>query len=125
VALCIRNKRLLVVKNNGKDFFNGLGGKIEPGETELEALQREAQEEVSCKVKNPVHFQTFEGKANDPGKTIRKSCYLCELEGEIHKDDSEIEEVAWIDRDFKKNGVKLTDMLELYVIPELVKQGLL
>jgi len=102
-------------------MFFALGGRIEPGETELECLRREVKEEVGCIAKNPEHFATFEGMNHDNTKTIRMSCYFCELEGNI-KPQSEIEECAWIN---SAESVKVAQMLSLNVIPALIKKGLM
>jgi 8-oxo-dGTP diphosphatase len=114
----------LVTRSKGETVFFGLGGKVEPGETELECLQREVREEVGCIAKNPKHFQTFEGQAHDPAKTIRTPCYLCELEGEI-KPKAEIEEVAWIGKDYAEKGIRLAPMLKLHIVPTLIRHKLL
>jgi len=81
-------------------------------------------EEIGCGVIDPKHFKTFEGKAHHPGKTIRMSCYFVKLEGKPAP-CSEIEEIAWIDKDYKKKGITVAPLLELQIIPELIKQNLL
>ena len=105
-------------------MFFALGGRMEAGETELQCLEREVDEEVGCTVMNPKHFATFHGMNHDNTKTLRMSCYLCELEGDITP-QSEIAVCEWIDKDYKKKGIKVAGMLELNVIPALVKKGLL
>ncbi len=122
--MCIRDKKLLVTRNKGETVFFALGGRIEPGETELECLKREVFEETGCEAINPKHFKTFEGPAHTPGKTIRMSCYFCELKGKMAP-CSEIEEIAWIDKDYAKKGTKVAPMLELKIIPALTEHKLL
>jgi len=124
VALCIRDKKLLIVRNKGEMMFFSLGGRIESGETELECLHREVKEEVGCSIKQPVHFKIFEGMNHDGTKTIRLSCYLAELEGNITP-QSEIEEYAWIDKDYLQKGIQVAPTLEKQIIPELIKKMLL
>jgi len=49
-GLLIRDRKLLVVKSKGKDFFIPPGGKPENGETVQEALAREMLEETGLEV---------------------------------------------------------------------------
>ena len=105
-------------------MFFALGGRMEQGETELQCLQREVMEEIGCAVKDPKPFATFEGMNHDNTKTMWTSCYLCELEGNISP-QSEIAECAWIDRDYQKKGIRVAGMLELNIIPALIKHKLL
>ncbi len=123
-GIVIRNKELLVTREKGEKVFFALGGRLEPGETELECLRRELDEEINCKPINPKQFQIFEGQAHDPTKTIRISCYFCELEGEA-KPGHEIEEIAWVDKDYKEKGITLGHMLDAEIVPELIRKGLL
>ncbi len=41
-------------RGHGKGNWNGLGGKIEEGETPEECARREAREEMGAEIKNPV-----------------------------------------------------------------------
>lgn len=82
------------------------------------------REEIGCEAIQPKHFATFEGQAHDPTKTIRTPCYLIELKGEISP-KAEIEEIAWIDKDYEKKGIQVAPMLRLHIIPELIRKGLL
>jgi len=123
-GIVIRNKELLVTREKGEIMFFALGGKMEQGETELECLQRELSEEINCKPINPKQFQTFEGPAHNSKQSIRISCYFCEIEGEM-KPGHEIEEIAWIDKNYKEKGIQLAHMLEAEIVPELVRKGLL
>lgn len=56
---------LLIQKNRpqwqaGK--LNGIGGKIEPGETPIEAMRREMREEAGLDIEDWQNFATLEGK---------------------------------------------------------------
>lgn len=123
-GMCIRDKKLLVVRDRGETMFFALGGKMEQAETELECLQREIMEEIGCEPINPKHMETFEGRNHDNTKSIKMICYTCELKGTIQP-CSEIEEIAWIDKEYKNKGIKIASILEIYVIPYLIKKGLL
>ena len=49
-------KKVLMVKRNKppyKDCWNGIGGKIEENETEIQATKRECYEETEIKLRKP------------------------------------------------------------------------
>jgi 8-oxo-dGTP diphosphatase len=112
---------LLAVREKQQKVFSLPGGVMNPGETELECLQRELKEEINCEMKNPVHFQTFEGRTHDNAQSLRVTCYLVELQGEI-KPANEIEEHKWIDKNHK---LKLTPIFTEQIIPALAKKGMI
>jgi 8-oxo-dGTP pyrophosphatase MutT (NUDIX family) len=55
------NRVLLAMKKRGfgEGWWNGAGGKIKDGETPLEAILREMQEEVGIMPHDPVHHGTL------------------------------------------------------------------
>lgn len=56
------SKKVLMVKRNKppyKDCWNGIGGKIEENETEIQAAIRECLEETGIKIDNPKLFITY------------------------------------------------------------------
>ena len=59
---CLDSKVLLIEKTKPawqKGKLNGIGGKIEPGETPLEAMVRETNEETGLSVVDYVHYCTM------------------------------------------------------------------
>lgn len=55
-------KKVLMIKRNNppyKNCWNGIGGKIEKGENEIQAAIRECNEETSIKLVNPKLFITY------------------------------------------------------------------
>jgi len=50
VALAVfKDKKLLCVRSRSQEeVFYSLGGKVESGESDMEALRREVQEEIGC-----------------------------------------------------------------------------
>jgi len=124
-GLCIRDKKLLVVHKKGVGYI-ALGGKIDQGETDLDCLHREVKEEINCTVKNPKHFATFDGPNHDHTKTLKMTCYLCDLEGEVtlNPDDS-VDGYKWIGRDYHDIEDEIAHMLRVQILPELIKRNLL
>lgn len=124
-GLCIRNKKLLVVHKKGLRDYISVGGKIEPGETDVQCLQREVKEELGCGIKNPKYYDTFSANTYD-NKTIRMPCYFMELDGEIKLNPLDnIDGILWIDKDYKNKGITLAPILEIFVLPRLIKEGIL
>ncbi len=62
-------KEVLLVKRNKKPYkgcWNGIGGKIEEGETVLEASIRECREETNIDLINPRHLVTYTYPESNP-----------------------------------------------------------
>ena len=123
----IKEKKVLVVRKRGQDFYISLGGKRESGETDEQCLTREVKEELGCTPINVSYLDTFEGRVhNDPTRSIRMACYLCDLAGDIRlSPEDSIEEYRWVDRDYQKEGIKIAYLMERYVFPALAQKGLL
>ncbi|CKI16572.1 NUDIX domain-containing protein [Mycolicibacterium smegmatis] len=90
---------VLVVRKRGTTAFMQPGGKIEPGEQPLAALQREVVEELGTAV-DPMSVRSL-GRhhavaANEPGHTVDAYLYLVRLHG-TPAAAAEIEEMAWVD----------------------------
>ena len=103
-----------------------MGGKVELGESDIVCLEREINEEIGCKAKNPQYFATFEGPTHDGKQTIEIRCYFCELEGEIkHNPNDKVDGHLWLGKDYEKLGDQLAYMLRVRIIPELIKRGYL
>jgi len=81
-AIVVRDNQLLVMhrNNQGKAYYNIIGGGIEPGESHEEALLREVDEETSIKIRNPRPVFTQMAGAHG-----LHHVYVCEyVSGEPH-----------------------------------------
>jgi uncharacterized protein (TIGR00730 family) len=99
--LHIRDRRLLMVRTRGKQLFYLAGGKREPGESDVRALTREINEELTVNLR-PETF-TFvraitavaDGFDNFySGRQVNMVCYSAEYDGDLAA-AAEIEELTW------------------------------
>jgi 8-oxo-dGTP diphosphatase len=75
------------------------GGKREPSESKSEALARELEEELGCRIVpgSTRHLGTFEApSANEPGQWVRAAIYAVAVTSPIEV-RAEIAEYAWVD----------------------------
>lgn len=117
---------LLAMKKRGfgEGNWNGVGGKIEPGETIEEALIREAQEEIGVTPLKPkkVGFIVFNEIHNDERKLMHVNVYTAESwSGEIT--ESEEMRPKW----FKKTDIPYNKMWadDPYWLPQVLENKLI
>jgi 8-oxo-dGTP diphosphatase len=99
----VRDGRLLVARNHGRDLFYLPGGRRERDESDSETLVREAREELGVTINASTMqlvAQVTAPRDGSPGE-VTMTCYLADYRGEPAP-ASEIAELAWItpaDRD--------------------------
>ena len=126
-AIILKSKKILVVRKHTKD--NRLeyilpGGKREKGETDEETLRRELKEELKVSLINYKYFNTFSDISVFENIPITVQVYYAEIEGEISP-QNEIKDYIWIDKDYERSNIKLGSILSKYIIPSMIKEGLL
>lgn len=124
-AVVIKDNGFLLVRKKGKDIWTFLGGKPEGSETEVEALLREIMEEVGCSATIIKKIGDFEAPAIFDPATVRLSTYIVDLHGNPVLCDDELEELKYIQKDYKEKGIKLPDSIELQIIPYCIENKLL
>lgn len=91
--------RILSTRSRGKDVYYLPGGKREPGETDLQTLVREIDEELAVAItpESARHFGTFQAQAHGhaAGTLVRMTCYTADYRGTLTP-SSEIEEIVWL-----------------------------
>lgn len=116
----------LVTRSADKDIFIAPGGKLEKGETALQALAREMVEEVQVEVNTDTveHLGTFRAiAAGQENKVIEMDVYLVHDSSGEPTPTSEVEEIRWINSQTK--GVLLGSIFEHDVMPLLKERGLI
>jgi 8-oxo-dGTP diphosphatase len=99
MAVLIQDRKVLVSRTKGKDFFIGPGGKVEPGESDMEAMVRELKEELQIEVDpaNLEDFGTFEAQAaGNEQKTVSAHVFVVTKWDGAISPANEIEEIVWI-----------------------------
>ena len=89
---------MLLVRKRGTRAFMLAGGKIDAGETALEALRREIGEELGCGIAGAARpLGRFSAPAAfEAGHIVEADLFAVVLDGDIRL-AAEIEEVAWHD----------------------------
>ena len=102
-ALIKKNSKYLLIDRAIFPFgFAGLAGHIDDGETEMEALKREVEEESGLRVvKQKLLFEEELGW-NECSKEIGIHYWFifgCEVEGEVKANYSEVKSIGWFSKD--------------------------
>ncbi|GBR08170.1 NUDIX hydrolase [Acetobacter oeni] len=110
--------KILLVRKRGTRAFMQPGGKIDPGETPLQALLRELQEEIALHLKpaDLVDLGTFAAPAaNEPGFTVEAALFAV-TRTVSPSVQAEIEEAAWVDP-ADPGTIVLAPLTRDYVLP--------
>lgn len=120
----IENHRLLLVRRAKSPILILPGGKPECDETEIETLQREANEELSCSIGEPQFIGSFSDiSADDQNKIVIINLYSGTLLG-TPLPSSEIIELVWATAT-KAASLVIAPSIKNKIIPFLVNQKLL
>lgn len=116
-------KMLQVRSKKHPEVFFTLGGKLEEGESEIDALKREVKEEVGCEIdESSLKFlKEFEDVAHGKDEaTVNIRMYEGKLIGEP-KPSSEIAEIGYFDTNSDKKN--LSTIAQRTIFPWLKKHG--
>lgn len=95
----LANGQILSTRSKGKTVYYLPGGKREPGESDIDTLVREINEELAVKIapETATHEGTFTAQAHGhpEGVAVQLICYSAHHEG-TPTASSEIAEVRWL-----------------------------
>jgi 8-oxo-dGTP pyrophosphatase MutT (NUDIX family) len=95
----IHDRMVLSTLSQGKDTWYIPGGKREDGESDVQALIREVEEELTVHLKPETirHYGTFEAQAHGKpeGTIVRMTCYTAEFDGELTP-SNEVEKMDYL-----------------------------
>lgn len=116
--------RLLVVRSRNKKAFYLPGGKIEPGETTVDALRREVREELGTEVEAPAEFRRYVSPAYGEGEgaMVDMTCFTARPVG-TPQAFGEIAELTWVTRDEYREHAETAPAIH-EVLDDLVALGL-
>lgn len=124
-GVILKEKKILVQrKKNNREECIIPGGKRKEGESDFETLKRELYEELTVNLLNAEFLGGYDDIAVFSNEPIHVQAYIATVEGNI-KCNNEIKEAIWIDKNYKNEGIKVGSILGEYVIPELIKRGLM
>ena len=126
-GILITRDGLLLVKCDGIDDYLLPGGKLEDGESDLDALRRELLEELNIAPKDPEFFDEYERIVRPlesaEKNRIRVRAYVAGFDGEPVPDLEEVLEVAWASMaDLESGKYRLNPILRKYIVPQLKEQ---
>lgn len=126
-GILITHDGLMLVKCDGVDDYLLPGGKLEPGESDLDALRRELMEELDITPTDPEFFGEYERIVCPPETAethrVRVRAYVTGFDGEPVPDQDEVLEVAWASlTDLESGEYPLNPILRNYIVPELKRQ---
>lgn len=95
----IENRRLLVARNEGAQRFYLPGGAREPGETDVQALAREVEEELAVRIDPTTarHIGTYVAQRDNSQDDLIFIAYSADHDGGPVA-SMEVAELAWITR---------------------------
>ena len=103
-CVIIKNGKILLQKRADNSMWAIHGGALDLGETYIDALNRELQEEINVTPINPIAINTYSGEEmhffypNQDEVYVVSIVYLAEdYEGELKPDLDEVSELNWFD----------------------------
>ena len=115
--------QLLCVRKRGTGSYMQVGGKLEPGESPVEAALREVEEEIGCRLEaaDLAPLGEFEAvAANEPGTRVRSTVYVTEhpLPDPLAV-RAELADHRWIGVDEDVHGVRIAPLMVESILPAL------
>jgi 8-oxo-dGTP diphosphatase len=126
-GIILRDRKVLVERSTGKEFFIHPGGKLEAGETHKQALIRELKEEFRIDVleENLTPFdENTAPAANSPEVDVQMKVFLVKKWSGKITPDNEVEEVRWLTSDVP-DDIPIGSIMRHETIPKLKRENLI
>jgi len=118
-----QGQELLAVRKRGTGSYMQVGGKLEPGESALEAAVREVDEELGVRLDPDglAPLGDFEAiAANEPGTRVRSTVFVCRQElPEPLTVQAELADHRWFPLAGSPAGVRLAPLMTEHILPAL------
>ncbi|MBI2465486.1 NUDIX domain-containing protein [Candidatus Shapirobacteria bacterium] len=128
-ALIIKDKKILLVKGNEgfyKEFYFTPGGKVETGEDDLMAMNRELGEEMSISPTTIEKYFSYEARIGEGEQYQRVNCYLVKEFSGVIVLGAEIGEMLWYSKDdYTNNQIGVSESMYQNLFPKLIKDELI
>ena len=122
VAAIIRKDDQIFATQRGygewKDYWEAPGGKVEPGESPIQALHREIREELDAEINVDKYLTTIEW--DYPAFHLTMHCYMCSLLTEaLHLNEHEA--ARWLNKEdiHSVNWLPADEILLPLIVKEL------
>lgn len=126
-GLILVDRKVLATRSKGKTMFVQPGGKLEPGESELDALIRELREELSIEVTEADVEKIGDYYAEAAGQTgvrLKLAAYLVHSYAGTIQPQHEIEEIMLLGSEIPA-GVEVASIMAHDILPELASRNLI
>ena len=118
-AIIIKGGKILLVSGHDADFYWTPGGGVKDGESPIDALKRELQEELGVNIKTAKLYSSYIFE-----ETQKVDAFLTEIIGDISI-NAEIDKTIWLSKkDFEDDIIKISRGLRIDLIPHLIADGL-
>lgn len=113
----VKNKKVLTTREiDSAGFYFLPGGRIEGGETDIQALEREILEELGVQIKRESikYLDVFEDvTTTDPNARVSIKLFIGDVIGEPSP-SNEIEEIGWFGRDDDWSKLGIIDRNKIF-----------
>lgn len=126
-GIIVQDRQVLATRSKGKSIYIQPGGKLESGETEMEAVIRELHEEMGIEVaENDLEkIDNFYAEAaGQAGKRVKLAAYLVKRYEGRPSPQNEVEEIRGFNSEVPED-TELASILEHDIIPELKARDLI